>query len=182
MSKVVHVLFVLTAVGMLAACTTTSTRNTSASVSSAAKPELRTEVIKALTANVDAADVAIKASGVFTDTGTLKLPIGDPRTITMKFTRGDLVVLNATGPNGPLHINNKTCSFSQSLGGTYRVLSGNSTGSYAGTTGHGSYTFSYTRIAPRASSGRCDTGSRAGPTKALFTVLLRGPLVLNEGS
>jgi hypothetical protein len=39
--------------------------------------------------------VTIEASGVFSDEGTLAVPIGDPRTITFTFTRGNLVVLNA---------------------------------------------------------------------------------------
>ncbi len=46
----------------------------------------------------------VNASGVFTDTATPQLPIGDQRTITFAFPRGNLVALNATGPAaGPLH-------------------------------------------------------------------------------
>jgi hypothetical protein len=115
--------------------------------------------------------------------GTLKLPIGDPRTITFSFTRGKLVVLNATGPtSGPRQVRTATCAFSQASAGTYRVLSGGSTGSYAGATGHGSYALSSSGSAPKAASGGCEMSSRATPGKALFTIRLRGPLVLNEGN
>ena len=116
--------------------------------------------------------MAVKASGVFAGTGTLVLPIGNPRAITFKFTRGNLVVLNATGPtSGPLRLNKTTCAFSQSLNGTYRILSGNSTGSYARTTGHGSYALNSSGIAPKAPDGSCDMGRKAIPAKGLFTML-----------
>ena len=111
------------------------------------------------TAKLDATSATIKASGEFTDTGTLQLPIGNPRTITFKFARGNLVVLNATGPtSGPLHLNKATCAFSQSLAGTYRILSGPSTGSYAGATGHGWYAFDTERVASKTSDDGCNTG------------------------
>ena len=180
-SKVVHPLLVLVALGGLAACTTSSTKVGTSSPS--ARAELGTEVIEASTANPDAASVAVRASGVFADTGTLELPIGNPRTITLKFTRGNLIVLNATGPtNGPLHLIKTTCAFSQSLGGSYRVLSGHSTGSYAGATGYGMYAFNSSGIAPKTPNGACNTGGEATPDKALFTFLFRGPLVLNEAN
>jgi len=142
---------------------------------------MATEVITASTADAGASSVTVKASGAFTDTGTLKLPIGNPRTITFKFSRGNLVVLNATGPtSGPRQFNKATCAFSQSSGGTYRILAGNSTGSYAGTTGHGVYAFDSSGIASRASGGTCHTGSSATPAKAHFTIMFSGPLILNE--
>ena len=189
-SEIVHALSVLAALGMLAACTTSSTSSTSSTSTgttvgtrSPAPAGAGTEVIEASTANPQAASVAVRASGVFTDTGTLKLPIGNPRTITFKLTRGDLTMLNATGPaNGPLHLNKTTCAYSQSVGGTYRVLSGSSTSSYAGATGHGTYALNSGGIAPKTPSGMCDTGSDATPGKALFVILFRGLLVLNEGS
>ena len=148
-----------------------------------ARAGLGTEVIEASTANPDAVSVAVKASGVFADTGTLKLPIGNPRTFTIRFSRGNLIVLNATGPaSGPLHLMKTTCAFSRSLGGTYRVLSGNSTGAYAGATGRGVYAFNSSGIAPKTPNGTCNTASEATPAKAVFTFLFRGPLVLNEAN
>lgn len=182
----------LTAVGALAACTTggsTSTASsssaTSVSTRSSAEPAaesatLRTEVIAALTTNARAASVTVRASGAFTDTGALKLPIGNPRTITFKFTRGNLTILNATGPDtGPLRLDKATCAFSQAAVGTYRVLSGNSTGTYAGATGHGWYTFNSSGIAPKTPSGLCGTGGNVTPARERYTILFRGPLVLN---
>jgi hypothetical protein len=125
--------------------------------------------------------VTVRASGDFTDKGTLKPPIDNPRTFVFRFDRGDLVVLNATGPTGgPANLNRTTCAFSRTLNGTFRVLSGNSTGSYAGATGHGSYVFSLTGATPRTSQGTCDT-EKATAARVL-QVLLRGSLVLNGGS
>ena len=76
-SRVVYPLLVLAALGGLAACTTSSsTSSTKVRTSSpSARAESATEVIEASTANPDATSVAVKASGVFADTGTLKLPI-----------------------------------------------------------------------------------------------------------
>ncbi len=44
------------------------------------------------------------------------------------------------------------------------------------------YTFDSSGIAPKAAGGTCNTGSSATPAKALFAILLRGPLILNEGN
>ena len=187
MSKIVHALLALAALGLMAACTTSSgadnATNARVSGSSPAAPKLGTEIIAGLTPGRDPTSLRVKASGVFTDTGTLKLPIGNPRTITFSFSRGKLLVLNATGPtSGPRTVRTATCAFSQASAGTYRVLSGDSTGSYAGATGHGSYAFSSSGIAPKTASGVCDMSSKATPGQALFTIRLRGPLVLNEGN
>ena len=186
MSKIVHVLLALAALGLMAACTTSGGADnaTNAGVSgSSPAPKLGTEIIQGLTPGPDPTSLRVKASGVFTDTGTLKLPIGNPRTITFSFTRGKLLVLNATGPtSGPRTVRTATCAFSQASAGTYRVLSGDSTGSYAGATGHGSYAFSSSGIAPKTASGGCNMSSEATPGQALFTIRLRGPLVLNEGN
>ena len=138
-----------------------------------------TEVIDGSSATAGASSMVIKASGVFAASGTLKMPIGNPRTFTLRFTGGDLVVLNATGPtSGPVHLNNATCAYSQSWDGTFRVLSGNSTGSYAGATGHGDYVFSSGGIAPKKADGKCGAAGAAIPGGVLG-VSLRGPVLLN---
>jgi len=185
MSKTFTVLSTLAVLGTLASCSSSSF-STSSNVSTSgpsARAGLGPEIVEGSTTNLGATSLPVKASGIFAGTGTLALPIGNPRTITFKFTRGNLVVLNATGPiSGPLRLNKTTCSFSQSLTGTYRILSGNSTGSYAGTTGHGSYTLNSSGIAPKASDGSCDMGGKAIAAKGLFTILFHGPLEPNEES
>ena len=181
MGKVVRVLSALAALAMLAACTTSS--QTSASTSSPPAPVERTEVIEGSITNLDATSMTVKAYGAFTDTGTLKLPVGNPRAFTFEFTRGNLVVLNATGPiSGPLHLNKTTCAFSRSSSGTFRVLAGNSTGSYAGATGHGTYAFNSSGIAPKMPASTCNTSSDVTPAKVLFAITVRGPLLLNQGN
>jgi len=180
-ANVVHALLALAVLGASAACTSSDGISVSASRPSA--PAERTEVITGSVANPDAVSLALRASGVFADAGSLRLPTGNPRTFTFRFARGNLVVLNATGPtSGPLHLNQATCAFSQSSNGTYRILSGSSTGSYAGTTGHGTYVFASRGIAPRTPGGTCDTTSHATPTSAHFSILLQGPLLLNEAN
>jgi hypothetical protein len=192
-SKIVSVLSGLVALGMLAACTTSTSSTSSKGAGSAegatistrspAPAGAGTEVIQASTTVPDPVRATVRASGVFTDTGTLKLPLGNPRTITLQLTRGNLVVLNATGPAGfPRQLDTRTCVLSQSLGGTYRVLSGNSTGSYAGATGHGTYVYIFSGIAPRTSAGGCNRASNATPAKSQTRVVFRGLLVLNEGT
>jgi len=182
MNKIAYAAAALATVAALAACTSSRTTiSTGGKASGSPAPTgIGTEVITASTAKLDATSATIKASGEFTDTGTLQLPIGNPRTITFKFAHGNLVVLNATGPtSGPLHLNKATCAFSQSLAGTYRILSGPSTGSYAGATGHGWYAFDTERVASKTSDDGCNTGGHATLAKPLFTISFRGPLVLN---
>ena len=129
MRKIACALPLLAVTAVLAACTSSS--STAASTSRpATSAEMATEVITASATSIDVSSVTVRSSGAFTDTGTLKLPIGNPRTITFTFSRGNLVVLDATGPtSGPRRLNKTTCAFSQSSGGTYRILAGNSTGS-----------------------------------------------------
>jgi hypothetical protein len=178
--KACYAVFTLAALAALAACTGGPASSTGAAASpSTAHGKMATEVIEGSATIIHSASVTLKASGVFVDGGILKLPIGDPRTFAFRFNRGDLVVLNATGPtSGPLRLNKTTCAFSRSLSGTFRVLSGNSTGLYVGATGHGVYVFNSGGVAPKTPNGTCDTGSRAAAAKVL-TVLLRGPVLLN---
>ena len=183
MRKIVYVLPLLAAAAVLAACTSSSNTVAVSTSRPSASAGMATEVITASTANAGASSVTIKASGAFTDTGTLKLPIGNPRTITFSFSRGNLVVLNATGPaNGPRQLDKATCAFSQPSAGTYRILVGNSTGLYAGATGHGMYALDFSGIAPQAAGGTCRTAGSAPPAKAHLTILFRGPLILNESN
>jgi hypothetical protein len=184
-----YAVLTLAALTGLAACTGGGSTASSSTVSSssgdavggpAAASTMSTEVI-AGSGIATGPSVTVRASGDFTDKGTLKPPIDNPRTFVFKFDRGDLVVLNATGPTGgPANLNRTTCAFSRTLNGTFRVLSGNSTGSYAGATGHGSYVFSLTGATPRTSQGTCDT-EKATAARVL-QVLLRGSLVLNGDS
>ena len=112
------------------------------------------EVIRGFAADPDASSMTVRASGALTATGTLELPFGDPRTIVFRFSRGTLVVLNATGPTSdPLRPDQATCAFSQSADGTYRILSGSSSGRYAGTAGHGWYTLGTSGTAAMSPGG-----------------------------
>jgi hypothetical protein len=136
------------------------------------------EVIRGFAADPDASSMPVKASGAFTATGTLELPFGDPRTIVFRFSRGTLVVLNATGPTSdPLRLDQATCAFSQSADGTYRILSGNSSGRYAGTTGHGWHTLDTSGTAAMSPGGGGQAGGR--PAGSL-TILFHGALVLAD--
>ena len=184
-----YAVLTLAALTGLAACTGGGSTASSSTVSSssgdavggpAAASTMSTEVI-AGSGIATGPGVTVRASGDFTDKGTLKPPIDNPRTFVFRFDRGDLVVLNATGPTGgPANLNRTTCAFSRTLNGTFRVLSGNSTDSYAGATGHGSYVFSSTGTTPRTPQGTCDT-EKATAARVL-QVLLRGSLVLNGDS
>jgi hypothetical protein len=95
MSKAGHVLSMLAMLVMLAGCGGGAVGPVNASHTAAAG--MGTEAIRAVNAAPGATRVTIEASGVFSDEGTLAVPIGDPRTITFTFTRGNMVVLNATG-------------------------------------------------------------------------------------
>jgi len=180
-SRAGHVLSVLAILVTLAGCGGAAVGPVIASHTAAAG--MGTETIRAVNAAPGATRVTIEASGVFSDEGTLAVPIGDPRTITFTFTRGNLVVLNATGPtSGPLRLDRTTCAVSRALAGTYRILPGDSTGSYAGATGHGAYTLGSGGTAPKTAAGGCRAGGQTAPDGPLSAILFRGLLVLNTAN
>lgn len=177
MRKIVYVLPALAALGVLSACSSSTTSSSSSSPSASARSG--TEVITASTTNPNATSVTVKASGVSTDTGTFALPGGNgAATVTFKFTHGNLVAKASKSKTTAQHLNTATCAFSQASGGTYTIVPGSSTGTYAGATGHGTFAANFSGILPKTSDGKCNMSNSAIPTKALTTILVRGPLTL----
>lgn len=103
-----------------------------------------TETITGTTTNIAASGnpvIPLKATGVFTDTGSITLDNGGPTgTDGLKFSKGTLKLYHAStnGIQGTQSFDPKSCTFTQVNQGTFKVVPG-STGSLKGYTGSGTY-------------------------------------------
>jgi hypothetical protein len=141
------------------------------------------ETIRASTTNVNASSLIIHASGVFTATGTFTSPSGSGAAVVhFVFPKGTLTADGSAVTNGPLHLNQATCAVSQAGYVTYTISPAQSTGRYAGATGHGHATLTFSGTAPRLADGKCNTSSNAQPVPgtARETLLIKGPLTLKS--
>ncbi len=178
MSKIIYALPAVVAAGALAACGS----GTSSSGSSA-KPSASTTGNTSITAtstNPRATTVAVHATGVINQTGTLQLPRGSgAATIKFVFPNGTLAANASRSATKSVHVDNKNCAASQVSGGSYTVNSSSSTGKYSGATGHGNYTLTYGAKLPKK-NGKCDLSRNVQPVKGTLrlNILVRGPLTV----
>jgi hypothetical protein len=93
--------------------------------------------------------IPLKATGLFTDTGSIDLKGGSGAGKgTVKLTKGSLTVGHSKDHNGPSSMNRATCVAVFSIHGTVKsVLSG--TGAYKGYTGHGTFRVTFGGTMPR---------------------------------
>ena len=127
------------------------------------------------------ATVTIHASGVFTATGTFKLPSGNGAAVVhFVFPHGTLTADASKSKTASAHVNTKTCAVSQVSSGTYTISPSKSTGTYAGATGHGTYAATFAAVLPKLKDGKCDLSNSAQPVKGTTHVIVtvRGPLTL----
>jgi hypothetical protein len=121
--------------------------------------------------------VPLTAAGLFTDTGSITLGGQGNGNATLKFSHGNLTVYHySANPNGTQTGNPTTCAFSGTSSGTFKVVSG--TGSYAGTTGSGTFKVTFTGMGPKLSSGACNQSQSAAPTSMLTVFRATGTLTL----
>jgi hypothetical protein len=161
-------------VAVLAACSSSSGTSTAASHSAPAStvPKSGTET---LTGQVTgAAAVAntttfhLKFAGPVTTTGTFTPPDSDAKTQAVVFQTqaGDMAVsaTMTSNPNAaPTIVNAAQCRFSFATRVDYTVDGAKSTGSFAGATGTGKATVTFTADAPKLSSGKCNMSQNAKP-------------------
>jgi hypothetical protein len=126
--------------------------------------------------------VAIHASGVFTANGTFKPPSENKKgtVVHFVFRNGTLTAVAGAPVNGPMHLNHGTCAGSASTYIAYAISPGKSTGAYAGATGHGTATLTFSAVFPRLPSGACNFSSNAAPKPgtAHESFVVKGPLTL----
>jgi len=106
--------------------------------------------------------IPLKATGVFTDTGTIALGSKSTKG-TLHFTKGGLNVnhSNPPNPNTPSSFNATTCRVAFAESGTFKVTGG--TGTYKGATGHGTFKVTFAATLPKLASGKCNESNNANP-------------------
>jgi len=106
--------------------------------------------------------IPLKATGVFTDTGTIVL--GSKTTKgTLHFTKGGLNVnhSNPPNPNSPTSFDAATCHAVFDESGTFKVTGG--TGPYNGATGRGTFRVTFGFNLPKLANGQCNESNSANP-------------------
>lgn len=106
--------------------------------------------------------VPLKATGVFTDTGTIYLG-GNSTKGTLHFKKGALNVDHSNPPstNAPTSFNATTCRAVFAESGTFKVTGG--TGPYNGATGHGTFKVTFAADFPKLANGKCNESNSASP-------------------
>jgi hypothetical protein len=130
-----------------------------------------TEHFQLMTTSATARTSSVIATGLFTAGGT------DTRTTnatdTVTFPTGTFVITHSKG-TGSQSFNPKTCLFTASVKGTYKLGSG--TGAYANISGNGNYRVSILAVAAK-SGGKC---SKTGPPATWQqTINASGPVSLH---
>jgi hypothetical protein len=118
--------------------------------------------------------VSVTASGLAADSGTVPLG-GNSTSVTIRLRGGDVKVSHSRGiPHQ--HIG-KACAVSFADTGPYKITGG--TGKYAGATGHGTSTVSFSGTVPKYSNGQCDiNSSKLSRAREIF--IARGPMTLKS--
>ena len=151
-----------------------------ATVANAGSARSGIETITGSTSNPNS--VVIHASGVFTATGTFKPPGSNKKgtAVHFVFRNGTLTAIGDAAINGPMHLNHATCAGSAVTYIPYVISPGKSKGAYAGATGHGTATLTFSAVFPRLASGACNFSSNAAPKPgtARESFIIKGPLTL----
>ncbi|HTP15580.1 MAG TPA: hypothetical protein VMK13_07055 [Streptosporangiaceae bacterium] len=128
--------------------------------------------------------VPVKVTGVFATNGTITL---DRCSLLTHYRCIDKPAINFAGGSlhidyqkavSTAHVNTATCAASYTNTAPYTVTGGS--GVYAGATGHGVATITFTAIFPKV-NGQCDTAGNAGPVKGTgrLQFLAHGPVFLS---
>ena len=135
----------------------------------AAAPTTKTEHFSFVSTAITGNTFSAIATGAFTAGGTANLPSGKG---TLKFPGGTIKVAAKAG-HAKNNFNAKTCLGTSVQPGTFKIISG--TGVYAGITGSGKYTASFTEVAPTV-AGKCSTKGNPVAVQAIITA--SGPVTL----
>lgn len=196
---VVSAVSLLAVTGLAAACSSGSTSSASAKASASkasvsAKASASTmsgtetfsgteQLTKAQAASDSYVPViALHATGVFTDTGSIALVPGSGKNgdgagpATIKLSKGNINVKHAaTNPNAqPKQLSGCTYGLTEHVG--YTMTSG--TAAYAGATGSGTATVKEDFTVPKLANGKCNTANNAVPTGGTVVFSATGPVKL----
>jgi len=135
----------------------------------AAAPTTKTEHFSFVSTAITGNTFSAIATGAFTAGGTANLPSGKG---TLKFPGGTIKVTAKAG-HAKNNFNAKTCLGTSVQPGTFKIISG--TGVYAGITGSGKYTASFTEVGPIV-AGKCSMNGN--PVAAQGSIRASGPVTL----
>ncbi len=135
----------------------------------AAAPTTKTEHFSFVSTAITGNTFSAIATGAFTAGGTANLPSGKG---TLKFPGGTIKVTNKAG-RAKNNFNAKACLSTSVQAGTFKIISG--TGVYAGITGSGKYTGSFTEVGPVV-AGKCS--SKGNPVAVQSIITASGPVTL----
>jgi hypothetical protein len=138
----------------------------------AARPAASTtEHFQGMSTSVTSNKSSVIATGVFT-AGGVDISISNTKD-TFKFPTGTFTVTHHA-THTKQGVNTKTCLFTVSQRGTYKLSNG--TGSYAGISGHGKYVASVLAVLGRNSKGKCSM--KAAPAAFQQLIKAQGPVKL----
>jgi hypothetical protein len=125
--------------------------------------------------------IPLTASGAFADTGSIKLTPGSgpngngSGSATVVLTKGNLAVHHGATPgNGQPVLQKGSCAYALTEQTPYTFTGG--TGAYAGATGHGTATVSFSFYVPKLADGECNTSSSVAATGGKVTFRAVGPV------
>src|SRR6201996_7963172 len=126
-----------------------------------------TEQFQVVSASVTPTTAGVILSGALTTAGVDHISTSDANTSADLFVLpgGSFKVVH-TGKSGTQAFNFKTCLYTFSQPGTYKLSGG--TGKYAGISGHGTYTVSGIGLSPRLRNGKCNPNAVATAQQIVF--------------
>jgi hypothetical protein len=146
-------------------------------------PEIIVGAVHGKEALVNAPIIPLRLRGLVNTRSVVNLGGSGPRkgdVKTFRTPRGNLAVMVTSKPQNNQSLNNKTCRFSFTTVLTLKVVSGKSTGAFAGASGPGAVQVSFAANAPRFTSGpkkgQCNPNGRPHTKGAVASFL--GSLVL----
>jgi len=147
--KIVGIATVALAAVLLAACSSSSTGAET--------------IYGTTTSTANNPTVPLRATGVFTDTGSIYLGNNNATKGTLHFKKGGLNLTHSNPPslNTPTSFNPTTCRAVFAGSGTFKVTGG--TGPYNGATGHGTFTVTFAANFPKLANGQCNESNSANP-------------------
>jgi hypothetical protein len=126
-----------------------------------------TEHFQVITASATPTKAGVILYGAFTAAGVDQISTSNANTAADLFVLpgGSFKVVH-TGKPGTQTFNPKTCFYTFSQPGTYKLSGG--TGKYKGISGHGTYTVSGIGLSPKLTNGKCNPNAVATAQQIVF--------------
>jgi len=136
------------------------------------------ETILATSTSRTPTSVTVHASGVYTATGTLRLPVTSKATVMRFVFRSGTLTVDASSAYSTFGFYN--CPLNVHTSRSYTISPTQSTGVFAMATGHSEYLALSTQYNPRLSDGTCDLAGEIKPIggTVYVSIVIEGTLTL----